>query len=283
MMFRDEYEFLSNFYEIPVTYEGINYRNSEAAFQAAKCVGENLSYRPSFSRLSGGQAKRRGRQVPLRSDWEEVKDEVMKEILFCKFRQNPGVAQRLIETGSIELVEDNTWGDTYWGRCNGEGKNMLGKLLMEVRSVLSEELNSEEVSSLELDEMELELEDDGFDGDEFSLVPENLNESGEGSEFSMTLRLRGVLIDEELDEISSLCSDEESARSLPLFISLEDSSVNQFIGFLTLDLDTLLILHTLNPNYYLTLRDEETGKSSDLLSPEIESVGEVMSSFITLR
>lgn len=148
---------------------------------------------------------------------------------------------------------------------------------------LSEELTPEGVSSVEPDEMELELEDDGFDGDEFSLVPENLNEGDEGYEFPMTLRLKGVLIDEELDEISSLCSDEESVRSLPLFISLEDSSVSQFIGFLTLDLDTLLILNTLNPNYYLTLRDEETGKSSDLLSPKLENVGEVMSSFITLR
>lgn len=137
MQFRNEYNFLSNFYTCPIKYEGLTYQNTEAAFQAAKCIGENFNLRKEFTTLTGGQAKRKGRHVPLRADWEQIKDDIMYNIIYCKFTQNPELTKKLLDTGNIELVEDNTWHDTYWGKCNGIGKNRLGEILMKIRDELS--------------------------------------------------------------------------------------------------------------------------------------------------
>lgn len=139
MHFRNEYYFLSNFYNCKVTYEGLTYKNVEAAFQAAKCTGEHLHLRNDFVNLNGGEAKRKGRKVPLRADWENVKVNIMHQLVLSKFKENPELRKMLLATGNIELVEDNTWNDTYWGRCNGIGKNMLGIILMQVRYELLHE------------------------------------------------------------------------------------------------------------------------------------------------
>lgn len=69
----------------------------------------------------------------LRRDWEEVKLDIMYELLKCKFDQNPSLKEKLINTGDRLLVEGNDWHDTYWGVCNGKGSNHLGKLLMKLR------------------------------------------------------------------------------------------------------------------------------------------------------
>ncbi len=82
--FRGEYYFLSNFYSAPVTYNGMCFENNEAAFQAAKCP-ERMT---EFCRLNPSEAKRLGRRVKLRGDWEAVKDTVMYEICKAKFSQN---------------------------------------------------------------------------------------------------------------------------------------------------------------------------------------------------
>lgn len=135
--FRGEYYFLSNFYNAPVTYEGITYKNSEAAFQAAKC--ENTSDRAAFAELSASDAKRAGRRVKLRSDWESVKYEVMYDIIKQKFIQNDYLRTRLLDTGFAFLEEGNTWGDQIWGTVNGIGNNVLGVTLMRVREELRKE------------------------------------------------------------------------------------------------------------------------------------------------
>ena len=126
--FEGEYAFLSNFYECPVNY-GLTYCNSEAAFQATKDP-----YRcTEFVDLNASRAKALGRKVELRSDWEEIKDAVMLDVLRAKFDTNPDLKEKLLATGDEFLVEGNTWGDTYWGVCNGKGRNHLGYLLMQVR------------------------------------------------------------------------------------------------------------------------------------------------------
>lgn len=127
--FKGKYFFLSNFYNIPVTYNGITYRNNEAAFQAQK----QLTKAKDFAHLSASEAKRLGRRVHLREDWEEVKCEIMYDICTAKFTQNKKIAQLLQETGDAILIEGNTWGDRYWGMVNGVGRNMLGHILMRVR------------------------------------------------------------------------------------------------------------------------------------------------------
>lgn len=132
--FRGQYDFLSNFYPAEVKYEGITYQNNEAAFQAQKVT--DYREQEQFRLVSPSDAKKLGRKVKLRSDWEQVKDDIMYQIVKAKFTQNEDLKQKLIDTGNSELIEGNTWNDTYWGMCRGKGKNMLGKILMRVREEL---------------------------------------------------------------------------------------------------------------------------------------------------
>lgn len=135
--FRGEYAFLSNFYQCKVPYMGRVFENAEAAFQAAKCP----KIVDDFVGLDPSRAKAKGRHVPLRSNWNAIKDRIMYDILMAKFTHNPDLRAKLLETGDQELQEGNTWGDIYWGVCNGRGKNMLGRLLMEVRFELNVKLS----------------------------------------------------------------------------------------------------------------------------------------------
>ena len=124
--FTGEYRFLSNFYpSIPIV---------EYEYQAAK-TDEPHQKDWIRSARTPGEAKRRGRRVHMRSDWEQVKVDVMLFLLRMKF-SIPELKQKLLETGDTELTEGNTWGDTFWGVCNGVGENNLGKLLMKVREEL---------------------------------------------------------------------------------------------------------------------------------------------------
>jgi len=132
--FRGENQFLSNFYDYFMYFEGKFYKNSEAAFQAQKCIKEE--YKNNFSTLSARDSKILGKQVELREDWEEVKDEIMYNVVKEKFR-TINMARLLLATGEQELVEGNSWGDTYWGKCDGRGKNKLGHILMKVRQELA--------------------------------------------------------------------------------------------------------------------------------------------------
>lgn len=133
--FQGQYRFLSNFYPCTIVYEGIEYQTTEHAYQAAKTL--DIERRKYISQLeTPGHAKRAGKNVKLRSDWENVKSQVMYDICKLKFSK-PQFAEKLKGTGSQELVEGNTWNDTYWGVCRGRGKNTLGKILMQIRSEIS--------------------------------------------------------------------------------------------------------------------------------------------------
>ena len=141
--FRDEYAFLSNFCEEPLEYDGVRYRSAEAAFQAQKCI--EREERLAFAELRPADAKRRGRRVALRPDWEQVKTGLMEEIVRAKFTQNPNLAAHLLDTGDAELLEGNTWNDRCWGvdLKTGVGENRLGKILMKVRAELREGKNAQ--------------------------------------------------------------------------------------------------------------------------------------------
>lgn len=141
--FRKEFYYLSNFYEIPVTYNGLTYQNNEAAFQAQKTLDEKK--RMSFTRMNPSEAKHAGRRITLRKDWEAVKVGIMHDIVEAKFRQNPSLAAKLIGTGNVYLEEGNTWGDRTWGTVDGKGANNLGRILMDIR----EELIREEIKEKE--------------------------------------------------------------------------------------------------------------------------------------
>ena len=132
----EKYSFLSNFFEAKVEYGGLTYGSNEAAFQAQKCMSEEEKV--PFTEYGPGKSKGKGRRVPLRPDWEEVKVGIMEEIVRAKFTQHPELAARLLSTGDKVLVEGNHWGDTCWGvdTRTGQGENHLGKILMKVREEL---------------------------------------------------------------------------------------------------------------------------------------------------
>lgn len=79
------------------------------------------------------KAKRYGRTIELRSDWDKIKYNVMLKIVTRKFKNNTDLFQKLLDTAPSKLIEGNTWGDVYWGICNGKGENNLGKILMAIR------------------------------------------------------------------------------------------------------------------------------------------------------
>jgi len=130
--FDEEYSFLSNYYPCKVVYNGYTFLSSEAAYQSQK----DPSRVEEFINLEADDSKHLARKVNIRPDWEEVKLPIMEEIVRAKFEQNKDLAEKLIATGDEELVEGNYWRDCFWGVCNGQGENHLGKILMQIRAEL---------------------------------------------------------------------------------------------------------------------------------------------------
>lgn len=123
----------SNFWPAEVMYENVTYPSVEYAYQAAKTLDLK---RREVIRLAPtpGIAKRLGRKVKVRKDWERVKVSIMLGLLRQKFAPDTLEYGFLMTSRDAELIEGNHWGDTFWGVCNGTGQNILGKLLMLIRS-----------------------------------------------------------------------------------------------------------------------------------------------------
>mgnify|MGYP003337824536 CR=1 FL=1 len=136
-LFRGDFAFLSNFQKCLVEFDGDIYPTVEHAFQAAKTFDKE-DRKKILAVASPVTAKRIGRRVALREDWETVKCDIMLELLKSKFTDSE-LKEKLLATGEAELIEGNNHGDRFWGRVNGEGMNMLGKLLMDVRKSLQGE------------------------------------------------------------------------------------------------------------------------------------------------
>ena len=125
MNFRGCYWFLSNMYPCEV----YGYNSVESAFQSQKSCG---SEREKFAcMVSGFVARREGKHLPLRKDWEQVKLRIMYQLVREKFRDPRLLSKLRAIKGPI--AEDNTWGDRYWGVCYGRGENHLGRILMFIR------------------------------------------------------------------------------------------------------------------------------------------------------
>ncbi len=132
-----EHGYMSNFSQHSVKIDGKVYQTSEHYLQSKKFEGTH--HESTVRQAKGpGQAATLGRDrsKPLRKDWESVKDNIMRTVVEAKFRQHADIRARLLATGDAKLIED-TNDDMYWGRgSNGKGKNMLGVILVEVRSKL---------------------------------------------------------------------------------------------------------------------------------------------------
>jgi len=137
--FNDEFRFLSNFWPSPFTHEGIFYETVEHFYQAQKTLDLTIRKRVAKSE-SAGLAKKAGRELEIRQDWESVKDKVMWTGLANKFVPGSNLAEMLLATEDAYLQEGNHWGDVYWGvdTKTGKGKNKLGKMLMKMRKLLKE-------------------------------------------------------------------------------------------------------------------------------------------------
>lgn len=135
--FGGQYRWLSNFYPCKIEWQNGIYQSVEHAYQAAKC--DDIEDRKRFqeeANILAVDAKKLGSKVKLRKDWnEEVRLKTMEELLRLKFA-HPSFKQKLLDTNDCYIEETNYWGDTFWGVCNNEGTNYLGKLIMIIRKDL---------------------------------------------------------------------------------------------------------------------------------------------------
>jgi len=126
---------LSNMAELgPVTFQDLEYRSVEAVYQSLKT--QDMEKRKSFCEMSGPEAKKIGRGLRLRPDWDSIKVRAMAAIIAAAYKPGTNRADLLLFTEDASIVEGNTWGDTFWGVCNGRGRNILGRILEAQRSRL---------------------------------------------------------------------------------------------------------------------------------------------------
>ena len=136
--FRDEHGWLSNMADCEIKYGDLVFKSTEAFYQAMKTKDKDI--RALFTKYDGQTSKREGRKLSLRSDWEIVKDDVMKFALSKKFSKEP-FKSLLLSTGDVDIIEGNYWHDNYFGicscaKCGNKGLNKLGKMIMEIRNNL---------------------------------------------------------------------------------------------------------------------------------------------------
>lgn len=136
--FRGRYRFLSNFsYCDLVMNNGMKFKTAEHAYQSFK-TKDPSEFQQIKEADTPGQAKRLGRHVNLKDNWEDIRVSVMRDVIAAKFEEGSSLADYLLDTGDEELIEGNNWGDKFWGQVDGIGLNFLGKLLMERRVMLKE-------------------------------------------------------------------------------------------------------------------------------------------------
>lgn len=137
--------FLSNFYPQEITWRGITFPSNENAYQADKSSDEAV--RQCFAKdgifNTPWQAKKQGRLLQLRPNWEQEKVSLMADLVEVKFNV-PELEKRLLDTRNEELIEGNHWHDNFWGRCycprciqvfgDLRGRNLLGELLVACRT-----------------------------------------------------------------------------------------------------------------------------------------------------
>jgi len=134
---KDPYGEFCNFSRHPIKLDGRTWKTTEHYFQAQKYVN-TTRYEMIANATTPREAANLGRDrsLPIRADWENIKDDVMRKCVLEKFTTYPDLGALLIATSDQEIIEDSPY-DYYWGiGKEGSGKNMLGKILMETREIL---------------------------------------------------------------------------------------------------------------------------------------------------
>ena len=137
--FQGEYRFLSNFWPCYLMYQDILYPTTEHAYQAAKVSSHDIKIKiRNCSTPAAAKDFFETNTIKPDPGWTiEKKLLVMQELLVTKFGgKEPLLTRALLATGDADLIEGNTWNDTFWGVCNGSGENHLGRLLVKVREEL---------------------------------------------------------------------------------------------------------------------------------------------------
>jgi ribA/ribD-fused uncharacterized protein len=140
-IFSGEFDYMSNFYFSKTVIGKFIYDTVEHYFQSRKAVTDREE-REIRETSTPGKAKRMGRKIKIRADWEKIKYDVMFIGVKFKFEQHPDIAKKLKVTGDRLIVEGNNWHDNIWGDCHCPkcehiiGKNLMGKILMEIRKEL---------------------------------------------------------------------------------------------------------------------------------------------------
>lgn len=132
--FSGKFRFLSNFWLVTVHLDGVPYPSVEHAYQAAKFPeghGLRVLIHGAVTPAAARKIAHNNRHA-MRPDYQDRKLAVMRDLLVEKFSY-PHLAEQLASTKGFDLIEGNTWGDTFWGVCNGVGENHLGRLLMRIR------------------------------------------------------------------------------------------------------------------------------------------------------
>ena len=133
--FKGEYAWLSNMWglEAPIVdSHGIEYYSSENFYVAHKT--EDIETRKYIASLPPRKSKVYGRNnIKVPDYWDAQRLVVMEDALRQKFGNNEELRNRLVETHPLYIEETNTWNDTFWGVCQGKGKNILGQMLMDLR------------------------------------------------------------------------------------------------------------------------------------------------------
>lgn len=135
-----EYGYLATYSNYGFFKDGVFWKTSEHYYQAQKFMDSDTKIRiqnaetPKIASIIG-----RDRKLNLRSDWEEVKQDVMFDAVYYKFKQNRDILQKFLDTGNARIVEA-TVKENYWG-CgpNNDGQNNYGKILIKVREKLRTE------------------------------------------------------------------------------------------------------------------------------------------------
>lgn len=130
--FKGEYDYLNNRFSCRFTWQGVEYRTAEVAFQSSKCADE--AGRKVYANCSVNKAILLGKDQMPYPGWEDARLNIMESILKAKFGQNPNLMKRLKDTGNRILI-NGTKQDAFWGvdLYKWQGENHLGEKLMRIR------------------------------------------------------------------------------------------------------------------------------------------------------